>query len=162
MWTHLSSKNGEIPEPGPSTQQTAILILDVDKDGVKDFIIGSRVTGPSVLWFRRITDGWTRYVIDNTFLPIEAGGAYYDIDGDGDLDIVFGADIQSNEIWCWENPYPDYSPNTTWTRRLIKNSGSNKHHDGARLVDIDGDGDFDIISIGWSHNRVLLYENMSW
>jgi hypothetical protein len=26
-------------------------------------------------------------------------------------------------------------------------------------VDIDKDGDLDIISIGWSHNRVLLYEN---
>jgi len=27
------------------------------------------------------------------------------------------------------------------------------------VVDIDGDGDLDIISIGWSHDRVLLYEN---
>jgi hypothetical protein len=34
-----------------------------------------------------------------------------------------------------------------------------EHHDGAQVADIDGDGDLDIISIGWSHDRVLLYEN---
>jgi hypothetical protein len=26
-------------------------------------------------------------------------------------------------------------------------------------VDIDGDGDMDIVSIGWGHPNVLLYEN---
>jgi hypothetical protein len=36
-----------------------------------------------------------------------------------------------------------------------------EHHDGALLVDIDRDGDLDIISIGWSHNRVILYENLA-
>lgn len=38
----------------------------------------------------------------NTFyaiLAVEAGGAFYDIDGDGDLDISFGGDASSNEIW---------------------------------------------------------------
>jgi hypothetical protein len=34
-----------------------------------------------------------------------------------------------------------------------------EHHDGALLADIDDDGDLDILSIGWSHDRVLLYEN---
>lgn len=34
-----------------------------------------------------------------------------------------------------------------------------EHHDGAVLADIDDDGDLDILSIGWSHARVLLYEN---
>jgi hypothetical protein len=38
-------------------------------------------------------------------------------------------------------------------------STGDEHHDGAVLVDIDGDGDLDIISIGWAHGRVLLYEN---
>jgi hypothetical protein len=34
-----------------------------------------------------------------------------------------------------------------------------EHHDGAQVVDIDGDGDLDILSIGYIQNRVLLYEN---
>jgi len=32
-WTHLSSENGDIPSPGPSIEQTASLILDVDING---------------------------------------------------------------------------------------------------------------------------------
>ena len=34
-----------------------------------------------------------------------------------------------------------------------------EHHDGAQFVDIDRDGDLDIISIGWGHGKVVLYEN---
>jgi len=28
-----------------------------------------------------------------------------------------------------------------------------------RMADMDRDGDLDILSIGWGHNTVLLYEN---
>ena len=143
-WTHLSSQKGDIPPPGPSTQQTACLILDVDKNGKDDFIIASRETGPSVLWYRRDSRGWTKYVIDSEYLPIEAGGAYHDIDEDGDLDIVFGADYHENKIWWWENPYPDYDIKTSWTRREIKNSGLNKHHDQI-FGDFDGDGKIELV-----------------
>jgi hypothetical protein len=34
-----------------------------------------------------------------------------------------------------------------------------EHHNGAHVADIDGDGDLDIVSIGWTHGRVVLYEN---
>ena len=34
-----------------------------------------------------------------------------------------------------------------------------EHHDGAVPVDIDGDGDTDVVSIGWTHSDVLVYEN---
>lgn len=143
-WTLISSKNRNIPPPGPSTQQTACLILDVDKDTMNDFIVASREAGPSVLWYRRNKLGWTKYLVDNTFLPIEAGGAFHDIDADGDLDILFGGDWQSNKVWWWENPYPKYDPTTPWTRREIKNSGFNKHHDQI-FGDFDGDGKMELV-----------------
>ena len=154
-WIHLSSKNGDIPAPGPSTQQTASLILDVDKDGLNDFVIGSRKTGPSVLWYRRGATGWARYVIEETTLPIEAGGAFHDIDGDGDLDIVFGADSRGNKVWWWENPYPNYDPTTFWTRRLIKNSGANKHHDQI-FGDFDGDGEAELVFWNQRDKQLLI------
>jgi hypothetical protein len=32
---------------------------------------------------------------------------------------------------------------------------------GARLLDVEGDGDLDIASIGYTHRRLHLYENLS-
>ncbi|MCJ7502121.1 MAG: hypothetical protein MUP80_03550 [Acidobacteriia bacterium] len=58
-WAHLSSKNGELPAPNPGTEQTASLVLDVDKDGVNDFVITERTAAPAVVWYRRGKNGWT-------------------------------------------------------------------------------------------------------
>ena len=128
-WQHATSKNGDLPVPGESTQQTGNLIVDLDKDGVEDFVISFRVKGPALVWYRRTTQGWDRYVIEPQFLTVEAGGAACDIDGDGDPDIVFGGDYQSNEVWWWENPYPNFDPKLPWQRRLIKKGGKTQHHD---------------------------------
>jgi hypothetical protein len=99
-WIHLSSTAGDLPVPSVSTQQTASLILDIDRNGVNDFVIGIRRSpGPSMVWYSRQADSWTRYLIDDSALDIEAGGAAYDIDADGDLDVVMGGDSRSNRIW---------------------------------------------------------------
>ena len=143
-WTDLSSKQGDLPAPFPGKEQTASLVLDVDNDGVNDFVLTERTDAPSVVWYRRGKSGWTKYVIEAGPLHIEAGGAAEDIDGDGDLDIVFGGDYKSNQVWWWENPLPDYDPNVPWKRHLIKNSGAPKHHD-EMFGDFDGDGKDELI-----------------
>lgn len=154
-WTHLSSDNGDLDPPSQSDEQTASLVLDINKDNKTDFVIGIRQSpGPSLVWYRQDTDGWTKHIIDNSVLPIEAGGAYYDIDDDGDLDIVMAGDWSSNEIWWWENPYPTYDVNTSWTRRLIKNSGSDKHHDQI-FGDFDDDGDTELVF--WNQEAEKLF-----
>ena len=128
-WTHLSSKNGDLPVPGSTTQQTGSLVADLDRDGINDFVLSFRKVAPALVWYRHTAKGWDRYVIEKDFLPVEAGGAAYDIDGDGDLDIVFGGDYQSNELWWWENPYPNFDPNVSWKRHVIKKGGKTQHHD---------------------------------
>jgi hypothetical protein len=129
-WQHLSTAEGDLPPPSASKQQVAAMIVDLDGNGINDFVIGSRQTpGPSLVWYRRDAAGWTRFVIDNRVLPLEAGAAHYDIDGDGDQDLALGGNAQSNQIWWWENPHPNHAAGVEWTRRLIKNSGAKKHHD---------------------------------
>ena len=74
-WRHLSSKKGDLPVPGKSTQQTACLIADLDRSGRNGFVLGFRVTGPALVWYRPTAKGWDRLVIEPEFLTIEAGGA---------------------------------------------------------------------------------------
>lgn len=143
-WVFLSSNNGDLETPSQSgVEQTASLIVDLDSDGIKDIVIGERQSSPSVIWYRRVVNGWERYIIDDSQLPIEAGGAFHDIDGDGDKDIVFGGDFQSNNIWWWENPHPSHTPSTPWTRHVLKASGGGRHH-AMQFADFDNDGIADL------------------
>src|SRR5579864_9168627 len=82
-WIHLSSATGDLPLPGPSTEQTGALVADLDRSGHNDFVLSFRKTAPALVWYRRVGKTWHRYVIDRNYLTVEAGGAAYDIDGDG-------------------------------------------------------------------------------
>jgi hypothetical protein len=139
QWRHLSSTRGDLPVPGPSTQQTADIVADLDKDGRNDFVLGFREKGPALVWYRRTATGWDRYVIEKEFLTIEAGGAVYDIDGDGYPDLVFGGDWRSNCIWWWRNPGGNYRPDVPWERHTVKRSGATQHHDQC-FADFKGTG----------------------
>lgn len=156
-WKHLSTETGDLPPTNGSNQQTATLVADVNQDGVNDIFITDRTIAPSVIGLLYTPEGWVRHVIDDNVLRIEAGSASYDIDGDGDLDLVFGADSQSNEIWWWENPYPDIDPETPWTRRTIKAGAANKHHD-QHFADIDADGKAELIFWNQGANGLFYAE----
>jgi hypothetical protein len=83
-----------------------------------------------------------------------------DMDRDGDLDVVAGEHSppkpQDCRLLIFENTD---GAGAAWSAHLVYKS--DEHHQGAQAVDIDRDGDLDIISVGWTHNRVLLYENKS-
>src|SRR4051794_18631429 len=129
-WKHLSSKSGDLPIPGPSTQQTGAVVADLDRDGVNDFVLSFRQKAPALVWYRRTKAGWDRYVIDKDYLTVEAGGATVDIDGGGDPDLVFGADWQGGDVWWWENPgRGHHDPAVPWKRHTIKKDGPHQHHD---------------------------------
>ncbi|MFH1365313.1 MAG: VCBS repeat-containing protein, partial [archaeon] len=156
-WAHLSSADGDIPTPDSGNEQTASLVFDFDKDGDNDFLITDRSSGPAITLYRQSGTGWTKYIVDNTEnLHIEAGGAYFDIDKDGDFDILMAGDWASNQVWWWENPYPNYNPSVNWNRYTIKNNGLSYQHDQA-FGDFDGDGKTELAWWGRSSTDSSLY-----
>jgi hypothetical protein len=153
-WRHLSTAAKQVAAPNAGAQQTSSAVFDIDRDGVNDFVITERTAAPSVVWYRHTAQGWARYVVDDGPLHIEAGSSSFDVDGDGDLDFVAAGDWKSNQIWWWENPYPEFSPAIPWKRHLIKNSGAPKHHD-LMFGDFDGDGRAELVF--WNQEQHALF-----
>jgi hypothetical protein len=153
-WKHLSSKTGDFLVPNKGTEETSATVFDIDKDGVNDFVITERTEAPAVVWYRRNSTGWDRYIIEADPLHIEAGSTFLDVDGDGDLDFIAAGDWKSNEVWWWENPSPNFNSTTPWKRRVIKKSGGAKHHDST-TGDFFGDGKQELVF--WNQDSHKLF-----
>jgi hypothetical protein len=158
-WNHpalkrISTESGDLPVPNRGNQQTASLVADLDNDGLNDFVIAERTVAPAVVWYRRAARGWERRVIEPGSLQIEAGASAHDITGNGYLDVVFGGDASSSELWWWENLGPARDTGQGWTRRAIKRSGGTKHHD-VLFGDVTGDGRSELVF--WNQGERTLY-----
>ncbi len=138
-------------------------LIDLNRDGRLDAVIGyghERSYG-SLSWYEQpivATDPWLEHVIDN---PINAQSLdLADLDLDGDVDIVMGehnlAAPTASELLVYENLN---GFGAAWRQHPVYTG--DEHHDGVRLFDIEGDGDLDIVSIGFTHRRLLVYENLA-
>ena len=136
-------------------------LADLNGDGRLDAVVGfEAISQPGKLaWYEQgssPTSAWTEHVIATVIGPMSLDVS--DMDGDGDIDVVLGehniSDPASAKLYVFENTD---GQGVDWTKHVVYMG--DEHHDGAQIVDIDGDGDLDIISIGWTHGRVLLYEN---
>ncbi len=152
-WEHISTINGDIDIPFQGNQQPSCLVLDVDNDGVQEIFITERTQSPSIIMYKLNRKHWESYIICQEKLRLEAGGDSWDIDSDGDKDIVFGGGGSSNQIWWWENPGGNYQRNTPWGMHTIKNDGGKKHHD-LMFGDFTGDGIIELVF--WNQKAGLL------
>ena len=155
-WTEFTIN----PTPGNPDRNR---LVDIDKDTRLDAIVGFEAisTLGKLAWYEQPDDPtgtWTEHVIANIVGPMSLDVA--DMDGDGDWDVVAGehnlANPSAARLYVFEN-LDGFG--ASWAAHTVYTG--DEHHDGAHVTDIDNDGDLDIISIGWGHNRVLVYENLS-
>ncbi|MGH8501146.1 MAG: FG-GAP repeat domain-containing protein [Gammaproteobacteria bacterium] len=136
-------------------------LADINRDGRLDALIGYEAISSEgvVAWYEHAQDPtgpWREHVIARVIGPMSLDVA--DMDRDGDLDVVVGEhnleDPAAARLLILENRD---GFGREWRQQVVHTG--DEHHDGAQVVDIDNDGDNDIVSIGWSHQQVLLYEN---
>ncbi len=135
-----------------------VVLADIDLDEDLDVVIGVEFGG-ILVWGENLNQGasWTEHVIaaDFDYFSVDAA----DLDHDGDVDVVGGAHQANGEVSIYEND----GDGVTWTTHIVDPGDTTviDHHDGTRLVDMDLDGDLDIISIGWSRRSLVIYENLA-
>jgi hypothetical protein len=135
-----------------------VVVADVEGDGDLDVVIGVEFA-QRLVWGESTDSGqtWTEHLIatDVDYFSVDAA----DIDRDGDVDVVGGAHQGSGEVYIYENN----GDGSSWITHTVDEGDSPliDHHDGTQLVDMDLDGDLDIISIGWTKKSVTIYENLA-
>ena len=73
------------------------------------------------------------------------------------MDVVFGEDYSGHNLYWWENPYPDFNPEISWKRHLIKQGGATQHHDQV-FADVEGLGKPQLIFWNQSAKTLFLAE----
>ncbi|WP_339917489.1 T9SS type A sorting domain-containing protein [Yeosuana marina] len=140
----------------------SILTDDIDSDGDFDLVFSSSELVDSTSLFDKVAwyenkngqGGFNiQHVINsNAYYPMNAYAA--DLDGDGDLDVL-SASRDDDKIAWYENI--DGLGNFSTQKIIIENANS-AHC--VHAVDIDNDGDMDIVSASWDTDEILWFENL--
>ena len=166
------------PAPGspPRVAELGFIhVLDVNADGRND-VVTAAGHDFGVYWFEHGEEGkWTRRTIDNTWSQGHAS-TLVDLNGDGRLDLVTGKRYMAHNgsdpgereplgVYWYETrtvaraPEPARpGPGVEWVRHMIDFSSRVGGGMQIPVVDIDGDGDLDVVCAGKS--GLFLLENV--
>ena len=134
-----------------------VCVTDIDDDGDYD-VVGSADLADTIAWWENVGTAdslsWVKHVIDSTFNGINSVHPG-DFNRDDYPDLLGIAD-DADEIAWWQNIPGD---TVTWTKIVIDGD-----FDGAvsgQPVDLDADGDKDVIGAAAFENKVSWWENAS-
>jgi hypothetical protein len=133
--------------------QTAL--VDIDKDGKLDFVLGRRGGPPGaavIWWYQFVAPGqWVRHVLGRDPLTDVAACAM-DVDGDGWIDLVAGG--------TWYK-HPGAKVREQEFVRYVFDP-ENVHAHDALAADIDGDGKLEVITIHGDRTPEGCKDGLEW
>lgn len=154
--------------PKPTITELGFMhVLDVNGDGRNDVVSGAGHDF-GVFWFEQSADGkWPRRTVDASWSQAHAS-TLVDLNGDGRLDFVTGKRYMAHNgndpgereplgVYWYE--VRTGGGRTDWVRHVIEYGGRVGGGLQIPVVDIDGDGDRDIVCAGKS--GLFLLENLT-
>ena len=146
-WTR--HRLGEFPGVFPDRME----LVDLDGDGRLDVVVTEENDGTQpnaeVMWYEQPEDpyssDWERHVIVTQYTTNGLDAA--DLDGDGDIDLTTGEHRGTKKVAIWENDGVGADGRVQWIEHPVDEG--KESHLGARVWDLDGDGDMEIVSIGF-------------
>jgi hypothetical protein len=144
-------------------------VADVNGDGRNDVIAGAG-HNYGVFWFEQREGGqWTRRTIDSSWSQAHAS-TLVDLNGDGRKDLVTGKRFMAHNgsdpgekeplgVYWYEYAASPAAGGVEWIRHVIDYGGRMGGGMQIPVVDIDGDGDLDIVCAGKS--GLFLVENLT-
>ncbi len=153
---------GNVQDLNPKAEVDRNRLADINGDGLLDSVVSLELDS-HIVWFEQgglPLAPWKRHIIGK----VPGMGFSMDVadfDMDGDLDVVVGEHRnpdKKNRVILFEN---QDGRGTKWKEHVIDSGSADEidHHDGTIAVDIDGDGDLDIVSIGFYKSKVWVLEN---
>jgi hypothetical protein len=135
-----------------------VAVADINGDGRLDIVVTEEtpLSGASVYWFEQPADptspNWPRHTLVTQYTTNSLDVA--DMNRDGSIDIITGEHRGTQKLSIWEN----VNHGASFTEHVV-DTGKESHL-GARVADLDGGGDLDIVSIAWDTYQYLhLWRN---
>ena len=140
-------------------------IVDLDEEGLEDVLVAARPK--SILYIRRLDRAglsWRQYQIE---MPEDTGTAKAvavgDINRNGCKDIVFSCEGAQGKHGVGWLSYKNDVTDTKWMHHDISSVERGIKYDRIELLDLDNDGDFDVLTCeereGAGGLGVIWYEN---
>ena len=134
----------------------SVIAADVDGDGDNDLLSAS-VFGDTIAWYENTAGDGSAFVEHSISTTFNRAFSVFaaDVDGDGDTDVVSASNGDDKISW-FENTNGDGS---TFVERIV---GTNAVEvESVFAIDVDADGDLDLLSASKADDKVAWYENTS-